>query len=96
MTGTHERGDYRMRRVWPLWVVERRWQGGWDRIGLPMRCASAHAMFHELDDWQRQAAPETRSIMRGEVILTLPGSITEEQAAEFRERLKERMKDGGL
>jgi hypothetical protein len=61
------RGDYRIRRSWPLWVVERRWCGGWDQIGLPMRHATAHAVFHELDDWQRQATPEMRSVMRGEM-----------------------------
>ena len=65
--GTRERGDYRVRRAWPLWVIERRWRGGWTRVGLPVRYATAHAVFHELDDWQRQAPLETRTIMRGEM-----------------------------
>lgn len=67
MSGTHERGDYRIRRAWPMWIIERRWFGGWTQIGLRMRHASAHAVFHELDDWQRQMTPEARSIMRGEI-----------------------------
>jgi hypothetical protein len=67
MSGTHERGDYRIRRIGPLWVIDRRWRGGWVRIGLPMRYATAHAVFHELDDWQQQATPESRSVMRGEM-----------------------------
>jgi hypothetical protein len=32
-----------------------------------MRYATAHAVFHELDDWQQQATPESRSVMRGEM-----------------------------
>ena len=66
------RGDYRIRRRWPMWVVERRWRGGWDQIGLPMRHATAHAVFHELDDWQTRATLEARSVMRGE----LPRQVT--------------------
>ncbi len=61
-----ERGDYRIRRYWPTWVLERRWFGGWTRVGLPMRYATAHAVMHELNDWQVQATEEARQVMRGE------------------------------
>jgi hypothetical protein len=63
----HQRGDYRLRRAGLLWAVERRWPGGWTRVGQPMRHVTAHAVFHELDDWQRHAGSEALSIMRGEV-----------------------------
>jgi hypothetical protein len=62
----HERGDYRMRRSGFLWVIERKWPGGWTRIGLRMRYATAHAVFHEFDDWQVHAGVEAQRIMRGE------------------------------
>lgn len=63
----HERGDYRIRKVGFAWALERRWGNGWDRIGLPMRYATAHALLHELNDWQVQASMEARSVMLGEL-----------------------------
>jgi hypothetical protein len=60
-----ERGDYRIRRRGLAWVLERRWLDGWTRVGLPMRYATAHAVMHELNDWQVQAADEARQVMRG-------------------------------
>jgi hypothetical protein len=67
MCGRHERGDYRLRRAGLFWLVERRWFDGWTHIGLPMRHVTAHAVLHELDDWQWQATDEARSVMRGDI-----------------------------
>lgn len=63
----HERGDYRLRRAGLAWALERRWLGGWTRVGLPMRYVTAHAVMHELSDWQIQAGDEARQVMRGEM-----------------------------
>lgn len=63
----HEHGDYRLRRAGLLWAVERRRRGDWKGVGLPMRYLSAHAVFHELDDWWRFSDDDTRQWMRGTV-----------------------------
>lgn len=65
MIRCRERGDYRLRRAGFFWKLERRWFGGWSRIGGLMTYATAHAVLHELNDWQWQATDEARSIMRG-------------------------------
>ena len=64
---TRTRGDYRMRRSWPGWTIERRWGSGWTQVGGRMSSATAHALLFELSDWQSCASQEASAMMRGEI-----------------------------
>lgn len=73
----HARGDYRMRRHWGRWQIERRWLQHWEPVGLPMSYMAAYGIFMELRDWQFMATEDMRAMMRGEI----PPIVTAEVSA---------------